>query len=341
MAPRVLIARMSAIGDTVLTLPLACAVRKRYPDAFIGWVVEEKSAAMVADHPQIDRVFTLPRGWFFSPSQMKKLREDLRASEFTATVDCQGNTKTALACYLSGAPQRIGLRGRYGTELSPYLNNVLISPRSPHITDRSLELLGPLGIENPTVDWQMARNEVAEAAAASILASVGVESPFCVMNPGATWDSKRWQMDRFGDVARHLGCRRGLPSLVVWGNAEERGLAKKIVEHSQGHATLAPQTSLDQLIAVLRRASMFVSSDTGPLHMAVAVGTPSVGLYGSTRLADCGPYGEPHVGIQVRYHGGSRRTRRLADNSAMLEISTERVCHECDQLIDRGSLKAA
>ena len=117
---------MSAIGDTVLTLPVACAIRKQFPDAYIGWVVEQKSSAMVVGHECIDKVITLPRGWFLSRRERRGLRNELRACEFDITVDCQGTNKSALACWLSGAKTRIGCRGQYGTELSPYMNQSLI-----------------------------------------------------------------------------------------------------------------------------------------------------------------------------------------------------------------------
>jgi ADP-heptose:LPS heptosyltransferase len=210
-----------------------------------------------------------------------------------------------------------------------------------HLTDRSVELLGPLGIVNPVIDWQIPGDEVAERAATQMLAEIRLAGPFAIINPGATWNSKLWVMDRFAAVARHLAERRGLPSLVVWGSQQELSLAHQIVAGAAGHALLAPRTTLRQLVALLRRGKLFVSSDTGPLHMSVAVGTPSIGLYGATRPADCGPYGAPHVGIQVRYHTGSRRRRRTADNSAMKEISVERVCHECDQVLAKSSRRAA
>ena len=325
---------MSAIGDTVLTLPVACALRAKFPNAFIGWAVEEKSSAMVVGHPCIDQVFTLPRGWFLSLKKCKSLRDELRGQRFSVSIDCQGNTKSSLACWLSGAKYRVGCRGKYGTELSTYLNNILVTPDRPHLTDRCIDLLQSVGVANPEVNWQLPIDEIAEHAATNLLEDLSLDGQFAIINPGATWESKLWEMDRFSSVAQYLGERRGLKSLVVWGSKQELDFANQIVSAANGHAVLAPQTSLKELVAVLRRGAIFVSSDTGPLHMAVAVGTPSIGLYGATRPADCGPYGSPHVGIQVRHESGSRNKRRKANNSAMREISVQRVCQECDQVLD-------
>ena len=333
-SPRFLISRMSAIGDTVLTLPVVCALRAQFPDAFIGWVVEEKSSAMVVGHPCVDQVFTLPRRWFLSLKKCRELRKELQSQRFTVSIDCQGNTKSSLACWLSGAKYRVGCRGQYGTELSPYLNNILVLPERPHLTDRSLDLLKPVGITNPEIDWQLPRDETAEHAATNLVDDLSLQGQFAIINPGATWESKLWEMDRFASVARHLGERRGLKSLVVWGSQQELDFATQIVSAADGYAVVAPRTSLKELVAVLRRGTIFISSDTGPLHMAVAVGTPSIGLYGVTRPADCGPYGAPHVGIQMQYESGSRTERRKADNSAMREITVEHVCCECDRVLD-------
>lgn len=340
-ARRFLIARMSAIGDTVLTLPVACALRHEYPNAYIAWVVERKSSAMVLNHPCLDDVFTLERGWFASGRKRRALRARLRACNFDVSIDCQSVTKSAFACWLSGAALRIGCRGKYGAEFSTLLNNHLLEPTSSHLTDRSLELLKPLRIVAPPVQWNLSTDETAETAAAHMLAAMGLTSSFAIINPGATWNSKLWEMKRFAAAARYLGVSHALRTLVVWGDEQELVAAKNIVDAASPHAVVAPRTSLQELAAIIRRGRLFVSSDTGPLHMAVAVGTPSIGLYGATRPEDCGPYGEPHRALQLRYHAGSRRARRNADNSAMREITVEHVCEAADQLLAKTAKRAA
>jgi lipopolysaccharide heptosyltransferase I len=324
---------MSAIGDTLLTLPVACALRRAWPDAYLAWVVEEKSSPFVANHPALDETIVLPRGWFTSPARVWWLRQTLRSRQFDIAIDCQSISKSALACWLSGAKQRIGCRGQYGAELSPWLNNRLVPTQTTHLTDRSLELLAPLGIHQPAVEWHPPVDEQAIAAMGDYISAAGLEAGYAVLNPGATWDSKLWEMDRFAAVARHMRARHGLPSLVVWGGERERGWAEQIVAQSDGAATLATSTSLHELAALLIGARLLVSSDTGPLHLSVAVGTPVVGLYGSTRPADCGPYGPPHIALQRQYEAGSRRHRRRADNHAMRQITIDDVCQACDELL--------
>ena len=331
---------MSAIGDTILTTPVACRLRERFPDAFIAWAVEEKSAHFIRHHPALDEVFTLPRGWFASPLHALKLSKQLRPYKFDLAIDCQSITKTALACWLSGAKKRIGCSGKYGAELSPWLNNELVRPRFPHLTDRSLELLSPLGISHEPgsskVHWDLPLDNSAEETVSNWLMNHGLER-FVAINPGASWDSKLWANERFAKVAIRIQEQLGLPTVVVYGGKRERGWADEIVALSRGTARLAPNTTLHELAALLRQARLLLSPDTGPMHLAVAMDTPTVCLHGTTRPEDCGPYGEPHEAVIKRYHAGSRKERRKADNSAMLEISTEHAFQACMSVIERTS----
>lgn len=331
--PRILIARMSAIGDTILTLPVLCALRKHFPTAQITWVVEKTSAPAVLGHEYLDEVIVLPRRWFKSLKQISQLRRQLRERKFDVSVDCQSISKTAFACRLSGAPIRIGAGAENARELSGWMNNHLVKMKNKHLVDRTLELLQPFGIESPSVKFRYPNCAEAESSIASIRKQLGLEGRYAVINPGASWDSKLWPAERLATVARHLGDRHTLPSVVVWAGDRERQWAETIVADSGGHATLAPNTSLIELAALLRTAKLFVSADTGPLHMAAALQTPSIGLYGTTRPADCGPYGDHCVAIQEYYQGGTHRERRSANNDAMRAITVDRVCQATDRML--------
>lgn len=327
-APRVLISRMSAIGDAILTLPVACALRTHFPDAYIGWVVEKKAAPMVRGHEALDAVIELERGWFTSPSRIREARNLLRPHRFQFSIDCQGNTKSSLAGRIAGAKQRIGYAGKHGCELSRMFNNTKVQTVFSHLTDRSLELLSPLGINSPQVRWQLPLPTEARTWAAGWRRSVP-SSRLAVMNPGGTWASKLWEPSRFAEVARYLKTRYGYLSAVVWGTDAERKMAEQIVAESDNTAVLAPSTDLHHLGALIETSDLFISGDTGPLHMAVAVGATTIGLYGATRPKDCGPYRQ--VALQRAYESGSRRHRRSADNSAMRAITVRDVCEAIDK----------
>lgn len=326
---------MSAIGDTILTLPVACRLRNKFPNAFLAWVVEEKSAAFVKDHAALDEVIVAERGWFTRPRGVLQMRRRLKALSIDAAVDCQGLTKSALACWLSGAKTRIGFAGPHGGELSPWLANRLVRPSMPHVTDRSLQLLGVLGVWHDAlqpVQWRLPVEPQASAMAAQWLAQ-HLPGPFVAVNPGATWDSKLWSMQRFGEVAARLREEHSLPTVVVWGGQREREWAEEIVSSSRGAARLAPSTTLHELAAILQRARLVVSSDTGPMHLAVAAGAPTVGLHGATHPKDCGPYGTPNRGVLKHLQRGGRRERRNADNSAMLAISADDAMVACEHVL--------
>lgn len=337
-APRILISRMSAIGDSILTLPVACAIRDHIPGAYIGWVIEKKAAPMVRGHAALDAVIELERGWFTSMAGVREAAAVLKEHDFEIAIDCQGLTKSAMAGWLSGAGRRIGFAGKCGGEVSRLLNNERVSPVFSHVTDRSLELLIPLDIHSPKVRWDLPLSATARTWAARWRRTIAANR-VAVLNPGATWASKTWEADRFAGVASYLKERYGYRSIVVWGTFEERLMAERIVELSGGSAILSPDTDLHHLGALIERADVFISGDTGPLHMAVAVATATIGLYGATRPGDSGPYGQ--VALQNEYQSGSRKARRRADNSAMRAITVADVCDAIDHIEARRELKQA
>ena len=156
---------------------------------------------------------------------------------------------------------------------------------------------------------------------------------FAVINPGAGWDSKVWPWERYAEVA----CNLTLPSVVVWAGDKEQAWAEQIVAHSTGQAHLAPRTSLPELAALARRARLFIGGDTGPLHIAAAVGTPCVAVYGPTNPAVCGPWGEAHCVLQVGGEElGSARKAAGKMSAAMLRVTAAELLAACQALLERA-----
>lgn len=333
--PRILIARLSAIGDVLHGLPVLCALREAFPQAFIGWVVEGVSAQLLRNHPALDELIAVPRKWLKSPKTVLNLRRQLRALKFDVAIDMQGLTKSAVAARMSGARVRIGYDGHDGRELSRWLNNTLVTASGTHVIDRNLELLKPLGIAMPRVQFQLNDTPQDVATAQAMLAERHLHDRFAVINPGAGWPSKVWPADRYAAVAHWLGKQHGMRSLVVWAGDQERAWAEQIVAGSGGFGVLAPKTSLRELAAVTRQASLFVGSDTGPLHLAVAVGTPSVGMFGPMPAERNGPYGPLHVPVQKMCLTGTSRDRRGAGPESMEAISIDDCCAACEQILAR------
>lgn len=341
-APRILIVRLSALGDVIHGLPVACALREALPAATIGWVVEGRNADLIAGHPAIDHVIRAPRGWWKSPAAVWRLRRELRTLRFGVTVDLQCLTKSAVVAWLSGAKRRIGKAGIHGRELSKWFHNELVAVEGEHVIDHYLDVLRPLGIESPRVRFDLPEDDADADMAERLMRSHRmVPRRFTVLNPGAGWNSKIWPPERYGEVARRMLADFGMQSLAVWGVPEEQPLAEAIVAASKGAARLAPATTVPQLAALCRRAALFMGSDTGPMHLAVAVGTPTISLHGPSRAEWCGAYGRYNIRLQARYEDGSAVERRQADDSAMRAISIDMAYAACRELLDRSPIRKA
>ena len=339
-APRILIVRLSALGDVIHGVPVACALREAFPQATIGWVVEGRTAELLEGHHALDHVIRAPRGWLKSPQAVLALRRKLRALQFDVSIDLQCLTKSAIAAKLSGAPRRIGKAGANGRELSKWFHNELVTVGGNHVIDHYLELLKGVGVESPQVRFDLPERPSDGLLAEQILHTEELpRDSFALLNPGAGWTSKIWPAERYGELAQRLRRDHGMPSLAVWGLPDEKPLAEAIVADSDGAARLAPPTSILELGAICRRAALFVGSDTGPMHLAVAVGTPTISLHGPSIADWCGAYGPENIRLQVRYEAGSALERRQADDSAMREISVDMVADACRQLLARRTAR--
>lgn len=334
--PRILISRLSAIGDVIHGLPVLNALRRRFPEAMLAWVVESRAATLLRGHPALNELIELPRGWLKSPREVWQLRRRLRACGFTTSIDMQGLTKSGIAARLAGAPQRIGFGDEKGRELSRWFINTPVITTAPHIIDANLELLRPLGIEHAVAEFNLPEREPDRQTAEAIIGNAGCGRGFAVVNPGAGWPSKLWPAQRYARVAQHLGRAWNVPTLVVWAGDQEHAWADEIARGSAGYAQVAPPTSLTQLAAIARRARLFIGSDTGPLHLAAAVGTTCIGLYGPMPSERNGPYGPQHIAIQPCRFEGTSRERRSAPAALMEAITVEMVCDACDCIVARG-----
>jgi heptosyltransferase I len=334
--PRILITRLSALGDCALTLPLVCALREHFPHAWITWAVEPGPLKLISPHPAVNEFLVVPRGWLKSPQAVRTLGREVRSRGFDCALDPQSLTKSSLLGWLGGVRRRIGFAAPRGRELAPWLNTELVAPRQPHLVDATLELLQPLGIGQPQVHFELPLHRPSVMTIDRYLHDALLTLGFVVINCGASCPGRCWPAASFGRVARYLGERHNLPTVVTWAGADEAARAEQIRAKSSGHAIVAPQTSLPELAALLRRARMLIASDTGPLHVAVALGTLCLGLHGPTRSEDSGPYGAQHAVIQAQA-GVLRGRRRRLDDTAMRAITVEQVCAACDELLQGGS----
>jgi heptosyltransferase I len=298
---RVLIVRMGALGDIVHALPVLAALQAVRPDAAVDWLVDARHAAVLAlvDGLRTRIVVRAPTAAadaaerrFSGVSGYAAAIRYLRRQGYAAALDLQGLIKSALFARASGASRVIGYVAAQLREPQAawcYSERVA-GPADGHVVEKNLAVLPALGVDvpaRPTFPWRTLPSAVADDVATS--AAVARAGRFAVLNPGAAWPNKRWPAARFGALAARLGSDHGLPSVVTWGGAE-RALAEDVVARSGGHATASPPTALHDLLALFRRASLVVSGDTGPFHLAASVGAPLVGLFGPTRPERNGPW---------------------------------------------------
>jgi lipopolysaccharide heptosyltransferase I len=332
---RILIVRLTAIGDVIHGLPALCALRDAFPRAHIGWVVEGAGAQLLEGHPALDEVIRAPRRWYRSWAEIKRLREQLRAGCYDTAVDLQCLTKSALVAYLSGARRRLGVAGKHGREFSRLLNNTRTLVEAPHVIEQYLGILAPLGIVRPEVRFDLPESDDdGRFATKRLLGERLTPGGFVMMNPGAGWTSKMWPAERYGQLAGRLLRSHGVRTLVAWAGDAERDSAETIVASSRSAAILAPPTSLTQLAALQRRAAMFIASDTGPMHLAVAVGTPTISLHGPSRAEWCGAYGPGNRRLQAVYDASPQRKQPGADDQAMRAITVDRAYEACAAMLD-------
>jgi len=309
---KVAIVKLSSLGDVVHALPVARALRRARPDALIAWIVEAREHAVLREHPDLDRVLPVDtRRWrrlLRRPSGARevigalgRLTRRLRAARFDVAIDLQGLAKSGVLAAFTGAPIRIGFAANHCRELAWLFTNRRVRPpaRAAHVVEQYLSLLGPLGIEVSAPEFHVPVRPVADRRMEEFLVEHGVKrrDPLVAINPGAGRENKRWPVAHLTALAERLSSEAGARILLLWG-PDEVHMARQIRDGLSTRAILAPPTDLDELTALLRRASLVVANDTGPLHLAAAVGTPCIGLYGPTRAERNGPYGPRCRGLQ-------------------------------------------
>ncbi len=286
---RVLIVRLGALGDVVHTIPVAAALRRRFAAAAIDWVVDERHAALLELVPGLDRRIVLRTRSRPVLAAWRALRRELREVTYDVALDVQGLGKSALVARLSGAVRIIGFSPPFLRERwARWLYTETADPgRTRHVVDRNLGLLEALGTTDR--DWSFPIRTGASAAVDALRQRLDARGGYVVIDPNAAWPTKRWPPERYGEVAAHLRRVHDRPCVVTWGPGDETRAAA-VAAASGGAAALAPPTDLVELATLLRGGALLVAGDTGPLHLAAALGTPVVGIYGPSDPARNGPW---------------------------------------------------
>lgn len=335
---RILIVRLGALGDIVHAIPVAAALRSAYPSAQIDWLVSSKHREVLEYVEGLDRciVFDDRDGATGGRSFWQTMRE-LRASRYDVTLDLQGLLKSAVIARLSGSAQVIGFNARYAREsLARFFYTVVHDPggagiyapsETRHVVDINLGMLRELGINTTarTFPFRVTQSPIADDCAAR------AEGPYALLNPGAAWPNKRWPPDRLAALAVSLRRRHQMMSVVLWGPGE-RALAAHVVSRAEGAALMTPDTNIGDVLALARSAAVMVSGDTGPTHIAAALGTPIVGIYGPTRPERNGPWQRDDETVSRAaqcqcHHSRQCRVARMC----LLDIETDEVIAAVDR----------
>jgi ADP-heptose:LPS heptosyltransferase len=326
---RILLVRLSALGDVVQCLGAPASIRAARPDVEIAWLIEDRNADVLEGHPHLDRVFV----WRRREGPLRaalRLRRELRAWRPDVAVDLQGNLKSALLMRLSGAPRRIGLPHSEAREGAYRFTTEVVAPGPPreHRADRALRLVRTVGVREPAPAAPPAVRPSAEAVVRAALAAMDVTpGVYALLIPGTSEFGafKRWPAARFGALAMRLRDERSLPSLVAWG-PDQRDLALEVVERSGGAARLAPETrDLHELLALERDAALVLGADSGPVVLASLLGVPTVALFGPKDPEVYAPRGACARVVWKQVYCSPCRLRQCGDPICMTTMEVDEV----------------
>lgn len=335
------------MGDVVHALPVLTALRRHLPEARIGWVIEEAMAPVLEGHPDLDERITVRlRHWGkqpFTPRTVRELGAFLSAlNRFSpdVTLDLMGNHKAGVISALTLSDRRIGAARHVRREPSSALwISEAVEPRGLHAADRMLSLLDGLGLPPEPADFgpdKIFRGEIPAAAREIFEAH---PEPFILIHPGAGWANKIYPPERWGEVARRLREATGLTTLVAMARGEEK-LAAGVEATAGGAARAVAAPDLPTLAALLRRARLVLGGDSGPTHLAHALGTPILMVMGPTDPQRNGPYGAPERALWKLLPCSFCHRRFGETKACLLEIPADRVAERAMELLDCSSFRS-
>lgn len=345
---RLLIVRLGAMGDVIHGMPAVAALRVAFPEALIGWLIEERWAELLctlstprsgprsAQRPLVDRIHTVnTKQWRRAPfavatwERIAASLSDLRAVKYEIAIDLQGAVRSSLLARWSGAPVIYGAAQPRENLATMFYTRQIIT-NGQHVVEQNLSLAEAVVRRTMILpSAELPRDAAAEEECDVRLKAYGARR-VALINPGAGWGAKLWPPERYGQVAQHLS-EDGLKVLINFGPGEE-GLANEVERASEGAAEKFTGT-LTQLIALTRHISLFVGGDTGPMHLAAALGVPVVGIFGPTDPARNGPFGTRSLVLRGASSTTSYRHVSRADEG-LLEISAGQVVAAARQLLE-------
>jgi lipopolysaccharide heptosyltransferase I len=297
----ILITKPSSLGDIVIALPALRALRMSFPEAKISWFIRPEFAPLIENHPHLDEIITFERKllgkvWFHPKAfgALVSLIGKLRRSKFDVVFDFQGLFRTASLAWLSGCKKRFGMANARELATIFYTHKVIQDMECIHMVDYYLKIIQAAGASEFGVEFVFPQNPGAEDSVDRLLTSHGIEDNYAVLISGSAHQDKCWPPERFAQLADKISSQHGL-SIVATGSVSEADIVEKIKEKANVPITnLTGRTSLSELVALLKRARLVISNDTGPGHIAAALGVPLVLMFGRANPVRLYPYQRKH-----------------------------------------------
>jgi len=340
---KILIVKPSSLGDIVHSLPFLNAIKTRFPKAEIHWMIARGFEGLLEGHPMIDKLWVVNKDAWKKISQVqgtiaeiKRLFRELTSEKFDIVIDLQGLLRSGIITAATGSPLRIGFKeAREGSRF--FYTHKVVGGKDIHAVDRYLRIAEFLGCDVTGISFPL-------AAAESLLPlsiqhpALNINEPYVVIVPGARWKTKRWPPEKFGELSSMLP----LKSVIV-GDKNDKDVADEIVSLSEGKAiSLTGKTTLRELIDVIRHAEFVISNDSGPMHIAAALGIPVFAIFGPTDPARTGPYGKGHTIIRQDISCSPCFRRTCDDIKCMKSISADNVfgiIKSCEGLLSKENPK--
>jgi len=300
LAPhKILIVKPSSLGDVVHSLPFLNTIRKCFPDAEIHWVIAQGFEGLLEGHPMIERLWVIKKdSWkkiqnaTQTIQEIKVLFKQLKQGKYDLVIDMQGLLRSGVITAATGSPMRIGFaEAREGSRV--FYTHTVKGGKNIHAVDRYLKIAEFLGCDISEILFPF---PVSQSPSSLILHPSSFNAPdgYAVIVPGARWKTKRWPAEQFGKLASLLPIKT-----VIVGSSGDSNIADEIVSLSKGKSvSLAGKTDLKVLVDIMRRAQFVVSNDSGPMHIAAALGVPVYAIFGPTDPGRTGPYGTVHTVIR-------------------------------------------
>jgi lipopolysaccharide heptosyltransferase I len=372
---RILLIKLSAVGDVVHTIPILNKLRRRYPAARLDWLVTPPIAELLRHNPAISNVIEFERDdwrepWRLAPlAASARLAARLKGAGYDLVVDMHGQFRTAVFTLATRAPVRIGFdrprasRWKASARTMPklarkhawqgareaswlaYTHPIPVPTLDVHAVDRYLNLGPLLGLDREPPDFSFPIPPTAHARIAAMLSAQGAaaDAPLLTMAPGTIWETKHWDGDKFATVARHF-LQQGFAVALI-GSRRERAVCDAVAALAPGTINLAGETTLSELAALIGRSTICATNDSGPMHLAVALDRPVVSIFGPTDPIWIGPYRRADAVVRADLECSPCYLRLMSrcphDHACMREVSASAVIDRLERMLRNGAATIA